>query len=133
MKSKSLLDLMPKEAAEKAIQRAEKRNARKRAKKGLDVSPEIFEVAEFGYYFGWDAVLAVRRGYTVEPVTKEKEPLTMAEVQVFLEGARKVWRTKLIEEAGANMASTSSAHSQTPSQSLKTQLEPLMEEARVKE
>ena len=117
----------------KAIARAEKRNLRRKSRKGLDISPEIYETCEFGYYFGWDALLAVRRGYTIEPVTGEKELLALDEVQIILEGARKVWYTKLVESAGANMASTASAFSKTPLQTLDKQLEPLKEKAEVVE
>lgn len=129
MKSKSLLDLMTPEERDRAIERGKNRIAKRKARKGLDVSPEIYEIAEFGYYFGWEALMAVRRGYTIAPAGGEKEFLSMEEVQVLLEGARKVWYTKLIETAGTNMASTSAAFSKSPSQSLDSQLEPLKERA----
>jgi len=94
---------MPKEEAEKALKNAQKRLERHMSRKGLDVSPEIYLVSEFGYYFGWDAVLAIRRGYTVEPVTGNKEVFTLDEAQILLEGARKVWYSKLTEQAHAQM------------------------------
>lgn len=77
--------------------------------------------------------MAVRRGYTTSPNGSEKELLSMDEVQVLLEGARKVWYTKLIETAGTNMASTSSAFSKTPMQSLQSQLQPIKDRAEVTE
>lgn len=132
MKSKSLLDLMPDDDRKKAIERAERRIERRKSRKGLDVSPEIFELAEFGYYFGWDALMAVRRGFTVTPVTGEHELLSMEEVQVILEAARKVWYTKLIESAGVNMTSTGAAFSKTPSQTLENGLQPIKERAEVR-
>lgn len=110
--SKNLLDLMPPAEAQKALERAKNRLDRQSAKKGLDVSPEIFLVAEFGYYFGWEAVLAVRRGYTTVPITDSKgktiykqEVFTLAEAQVLLEGARKVWYSKLVEQTHAGVIS----------------------------
>ena len=133
MRSRNLLDLMPKEDRIRAIERAEKRIAARKARKGLDISPELYELAEFGYYFGWDALMAVRRGFTVTPGTNEKELLSMDEVQVILEAARKVWYTKLIEQAGTGMASTSAAFSKAPVQSLESQLQPLREKAEIKE
>lgn len=75
--------------------------------KGRKISPELYMVAEFGYYFGWEALLALRRGYTVEPVTGIKEILTLEEAQVLLEGARKVWYSKLLEHGGMTVASNS--------------------------
>lgn len=105
--SKSLLDLMPEGEREKALQRAEKRLARNSARKGLDVPPEFHMAAEMGYYFGWDAILALRRGFTVEPVSGNKELFTMQEAQLLLEGARKVWYSKLIDQAHAGVISHS--------------------------
>lgn len=133
MRSKNLLDLMSSEERERALERGRKRQERRKARKGLDISPEIFDICEFGYYFGWDALLAVRRGYTVAPGTNEKELLSMDEVQILLEGARKVWYTKLLESARTNMASITSAFSNEPRRSLETQLKTVQEMAEVKE
>jgi hypothetical protein len=133
MKSRSLLDLMSPEEREKAIIRGRRRQERRKARRGLDISPEIFDICEFGYYFGWDAVMAVRRGYTIAPGSNEKELLSMEEVQILLEGARKVWYTKLLETASTHMASTTSALSKTPRQSLESQLKSVKELAEVKE
>jgi hypothetical protein len=102
--SKSLLDLMPKEEAEKAIARANRRASYNR---GAKVSPEIYSVAEFGYYFGWEAILAVKRGYIIDPVKNEKVIFTLDEMNVLLEGARKVWYSKLVEQGGVNTVSGS--------------------------
>ncbi len=130
MKSRSFLDLLSPEDRQKAIERAERRLESRKARKGLDVSPEMFEICEFGYYFGWDALMAVRRGFTVSQ-SGEKELLSIDEVRVMLEGARKVWYTKLVESAGANMASTSSAFSKTPRKSLDEQLQPIRDRAEI--
>ena len=132
MKSRNLLDLMPEEDAKKAIERGRNRLERRRARKGMDISPEMFELAEFGYYFGWDALMAVRRGFTIEPVTGKHELLSMEEIQVILEAVRKVWYTKLIESAGVNMTSTGAAFSKTPSQTLENGLQPIKERAEIR-
>lgn len=128
--SKNLLDLLPEAERKKALERAEKRLHRQRAKKGLDVSPEIYLVSEFGYYFGWDALLAIRRGYTIVPETGEKEILTLEEAQVLLEGARKVWYAKLIEQANAGIISNTF---HTSSKSFDTAISQFKEKAEVKE
>lgn len=98
---------MPKVEAEKAIERGRRRLDRQRTRKSLDVTPELYLVAELGYYFGWEAVLAVRRGFTVVPGTNEKEVFTLEEAQVLLEGARKVWYSKLIEQSQAAIVGNS--------------------------
>lgn len=108
--SKSLLELMPKAERDKAVERGRKRMERQRSKKGLDVSPEMYIVAEFGYYFGWEGVMAIRRGY-IEKVSANgsiiKDPFTLEEALVLLEGARKVWYSKLTEQAHAGIVSNS--------------------------
>lgn len=112
--SKSLLDLMPKEERERALDRAKKRQEKNRSRKGLDVSPEIFMVAKAGIYFGWDAVMAIRRGYTIDPDIDEngnliyrKNILGLDEVMVILEGADKVRYSQLIEQVHAGVVSGS--------------------------
>jgi len=103
--SKNFLDLLPEDEREKALSRAQKRLERKRARRGLDIAPEIYLAAEFGYYFGWDALMAIRRGYTVVPGTNEKEVFTLEEAYLLLEGAKKVWASKLIDQANVSVIS----------------------------
>jgi hypothetical protein len=111
---KSLLDLMPKQEREKAIERGKKRLERNKSRKAVDVSPEIFLIAEALYYGDWDMVRAIRRGYTIEEdldaqgnLIYQKHVLTLEEVQVLLEGARKVWYSKLVEQTHSGMVSNS--------------------------
>lgn len=134
--SKSLLDLMPKADAEKAIERGKRRMESLRAKKSLDVSPEIYMVAEFGYYFGWEGVLAIKRGY-IEKIGPDgsivKDPFTLDEVIVLLEGARKVWYSKLVEQSHGNLVANSSVHSKNPGQSFNNGVKPFTDRAEVKE
>lgn len=109
MSSKSLLDLMPKEEAEKAIRRAKKRQESRKSK-AVAISPEMFLVGEMGYYFGWDAILAIRRGYTMtfgndgKPI---KEPFTLEEAEVLVEAAKKVWYSKVVDHAHSTMIGNS--------------------------
>lgn len=92
----NLLDLMPKEERDKAIARAQKRLQHRQAQKGIKISPEVYMTCEFGYYYGWTAIEAIRNN-----------EITLEEVSVLLEGARKVWYTKLVETGGVNMVSGS--------------------------
>jgi hypothetical protein len=131
--SKNLLDLMPEDERKKAITRAHKRIEHQRSRKGLDVSPEIYLVAEFGYYFGWDAMMAVRRGYTVVPVTNEKEVFTLEEALILLEGARKVWYSKLVEQSHGNMVGSSAKFSQNPGQAFNNGVRPFTDRAEITE
>lgn len=90
----SILDLMPKDEAEKLKARAKRRLERTQVVKGQKVSPEVYMLSEFGYYYGWQAVMAVR-----------SNEIDMDEMQALLEGARKVWYSKLVETAGINTSS----------------------------
>lgn len=127
--AKSLLDLMSKEDREKAIARGHKRIQQN---KGAKVSPAIYTVAEFGYYFGWEGVLAIKRGYIEKADSKGnlvKEPFTLDEVLVLLEAARKVWYSKVVEQSHGNMVSTMSGNSKNPGAVFNTNIKPLSDKA----
>lgn len=127
--TKSLLDLMPKADREKAVARGKKRLEQR---KGSKVSPEIYTVAEFGYYFGWEGVLAIKRGYieTIDAQGKTvKEPFTLEEVMVLLEGARKVWYSKLIEQSHGTMVADLASRSKDPGASFNGNITTFREKA----
>lgn len=134
--SKNLLDLMPEDERKKALERAHKRMERQRSRKGLDVSPEMYMVAEFGYYFGWESVLAIKRGY-IEKIGPNgdvvKEPFTLGEALVLLEAARKVWYSKLVEQAHGSLIANTSARTQNPGQSFNNSVTPFTARAEVTE
>ena len=93
----SLLELMRPEDREKAVKRFEQRMLRRN---DLDnrISNEIYTVAEFGYYFGWAGISAIKHN-----------EVTLKEVYALLEGARKVWYVKLVEQANITRVAVESA------------------------
>lgn len=120
----SFLDKMPKEERQKYEERAEKRLKKQESQKGLSVPPEFYNASVFGYYYGWEAIMAYRRGYTIVPKTDEdlaedkrlgkkpewtsrykREMLTSTEAMLLQEGADKVWYKKLSEQAHAGVIS----------------------------
>lgn len=107
MSKKTLLDLLPPDKAKEAVERVNKRLEKDKSRRGLDVTPEQFLVAEMGYYFGWEGIMTIRRGYTIDPLTHEKQIFTLEEAMVLLEGARKVWYTKMKDQAHAGMIGNS--------------------------
>lgn len=120
---------MSPEEREKALKRAERRLSSKR---GHDISPEIYLVAEFGYYFGWDGILAIKRGYIekTDGLGKAiKEPFTLEEAMVLLEGARKVWASKVVDKAHATLIGTQTAYSKTPRDTFEKGAEPYIKKA----
>jgi hypothetical protein len=98
----SILDLMKPEEREKALKRAEKRRGNDK-RNNVKVSPEVYLIAEFGYFYGWDAIQAIR-----------KNEIALDEVEVLLEGARKVWWAKLVDTGGVYSVA-GSYKSQNPS------------------
>lgn len=88
----SILDLMPKEDAQKALEKAKRRAMRAEG----TVPYPIYALAEFGYYYGWQAIQDVRMNI-----------ISMDEMNVLLEGARKVWYSKLVETGGLQVVSNS--------------------------
>ena len=91
-----LSEMMKPEDWKKAQERFKKRVEGR--EDSVSVSPEIYLTAEFGYYFGWAGVIAILNN-----------EITLDKAFVLLEGARKVWYHKLIEQASANRTSISSA------------------------
>lgn len=106
--SKNLLDLMPEADRKLALEKAEKRLARRSSKAG-SVSTELYIVAQLGYYYGWEAVLAIRRGYTTTHKMEggvsvtEREPFYLDEAIALIEAADKVWYTKQVDIAHTGM------------------------------
>lgn len=118
--------MMPEGDREKALERAERRQSKSNTKRGLDVPPEFYNASEFGYHYGWPAIMAYRRGYTIVPKTDEdllddkksgkdpdwtskykREMLTTPESLLLMDGANKVWYKKLTEQVHAGVVSNS--------------------------
>lgn len=118
-----LSDMMSAQDWEKAQERFKKRIEGERD--DVKVSPEIYLTAEFGYYYGWEAMKAIF-----------DNEITLDKVFVLLEGARKVGYKKLVEQASAFRTSIGSALAPTKSKS-KTAFElgmkPFEKEARIDE
>lgn len=93
------LEISP-EDLEKVRLRRQKADSQK-----IKVSPEWRMIAEFGYYFGWEAVKDVR---------DKTSGLTGEEMRVLLEGAKRVWAEKEYEMAQVMFIATASANSKKP-------------------
>lgn len=108
----NLLDLMSEEDKSKALTRFKRRMERS-DKFDNRIPNEVYIVAEFGYYFGWEGIRAIRN-----------DEITLAEANALLEGARKVWYAKLVEQARAGQISTGSVFSKHPNDSFKKGIKP---------
>lgn len=128
----SLLDLMPQEERDKAIERGKKRLERNKSRKSLDVSPELYIVADFGYFYGWEGVLAIKRGYIEKTDAKGnvvKEPFTLDEVMALTEATNKVWYSKQITQAHGTFAATTAPLYKNPAEAFNRTVQPLVDRA----
>ena len=130
----NLLDLMNKTDREQALSNYAKRmrgNTRYRTGK---VSPQIYLVAELGYYFGWGAIEAIKRGYVTDyddDGNIKKILFTMEEACALAEGARKVWYSKLVDEARGTAVGTATAQSKNANSTFNRGMKQYIERARV--
>jgi len=125
--SKNLLDLMPKEARDRALARAEKRLAKRTGQ----ISPEMYLVAEAGYYFGWEAIVAIKRGYieyTDKDGTTKQSLLTLEEVSSLVDAARKVWYTKVLDQSLGSMNANISSNTKNPMEAYRSTMKPFLDE-----
>lgn len=99
----NLLDLMTSDDRQKMLERYERRMTPDPSRGQHEVSPEIYITSELGYYYGWDAVMALR-----------ENQMSLEEVFAFVEGAKKVRYAKMIEETHAMIAAIQTAFSENP-------------------
>lgn len=130
MEPVSFLDRMPADQRRKYEERAEKRLDKQKSQKGLDVPPEFYNAALLGYHYGWEALMAYRRGYTVVPKTDEddrtegdseykREMFTSVEASILIEAAEKIWYKKLTEKTHSSVIGNSFTTNGTYQQALK--------------
>lgn len=131
----NLLDLMSEEDRKKSLDAYKKRMSGNLGyRKAQKISPEAFLVAELGYYYGWGAIEAVKRGYveTFDEITgkRHKQLFTMEEACMLVEAARKVWYSKLLDEGRATMVATGSALSKSPSKNFQNGMKAYIKEVK---
>lgn len=124
----SLLDFMTPEDKQKALERGAKRLAKN---KNSAVSPELFVIAEFGYYFGFEGIMAIKRGYieTIKDGELVQEPFTLEEVLALIEAAKKVWYSKVIEQSHGNMIASAAKFSANSGETFNKNMKPFMDKA----
>lgn len=82
-----------------------------------EVPPEIYTIAEMGYYFGWGAIEACLRGYydTVDASgRKVRAPLTAELMVALCKGAKKVWYRKILEDGEISMSAHIASRAKMP-------------------
>lgn len=123
----NLLDLMSEEDRVVALKNYQERmSGSTRYRSNASMSPKIYLISELGYHYGWGAIEAVKRGYvaaTDDKSNTKKIPLTMEEVAVLVEGARKVWYGKVVDSARGSLAASASVMSKNPSSTFKKHMD----------
>lgn len=95
----NLLDLMSEKDRENVEKRFKARLERRKGEREDRVSSEMFLLAEFGHFYGWGAIMAVR-----------ENKITLKEMYALLEAARKVWYSRLNESAEVKFVAGVSAN-----------------------
>lgn len=111
----NLLDkIRPEDRAK--IDAAYERRMAKRADSDNKITNELYLLAELGYYYGWSAIQDVRTNQ-----------ITYIEMFALVEAARKVWYTKLCEQARATLAANGSIMAKNPTKAFKDGMRPFFE------
>lgn len=128
----NLLDLMSEEDKQKSLTAYKHRMAGDTTfRKSHKVSPVSFLIAEFGYYYGWGAIEAVKRGYILgynDSGKITKIPLSIEEVSELVESARKVWYGKVVDSSRGSQVATASAFSEKPVETFNRGMKPFFKE-----
>ena len=131
----NLLDLMSKDDKEKSLSAFERRMAGDTGyRKDHKISPVSFLVAEFGYYYGWGAVEAVKREYILgkhDDGSMHKIPLTLEEVSEYVEAARKVWYGKVVDSSRGSQIAVGSVLSKNPNSTFDKGMKPFVKGAKL--
>lgn len=82
-----------------------------RNKRGGAIFPSVsnvsLQIAKLGYYYGWGAIEAVKRGYVEKGTAKIL--LSMEEVGMLVEAGEKIHAQHMVDLARATRAGTASA------------------------
>lgn len=95
----NLLDMMKPEDKKRALERFKRRMEKGEDHSDNRISNEMYLLSEVGYYFGWQAIQDVRMNR-----------ITLEELYPILEGARKIWYVKLVEEANTTRVAAESTN-----------------------
>lgn len=106
-----VLELTPEEL--ERVNKARKNHDKKK------VNPEWQFLAEFGYYYGWEGIKAIM-----------DNEMTIDQATQLLLGSRKVWYSKVIDNAIATQTAVASANSKKPGSVMKKGLSNFMKELR---
>ena len=88
-------------------------------------------LAELGMLYGWEAIVAAKRGYieTFDEHTgkKQKMPLSMEELSALVDAGQKVKHSDYVNYARIVCVGTGSAFSKNPNETLRDGMKPFID------
>lgn len=137
----NLLDLMTPEDREIVRKNYQERKSGNTSyRKGMAIPPDIFIIAELGYYYGWGAIETAKRGYveSFDVTTKDgkriekrtKIPFTIEEAAILVEAAKKIDYSKVVDAARGTQVAVGSVMSKNPKRTFKEGIKPYEEGAK---
>lgn len=114
----NVLDLMSERERTRLLDRYKSRTEKR--EEVSRVSPEVYILAELGYFYGWEAVRDVRNNV-----------ITLEEVYALIEGAKKVWYSNVVDRARASQISTGSLFTKSPAKKFNAGMKPFIKAAEV--
>lgn len=127
----NLLEMMTPKEREKMKTAFEKRMAGDGSYKRDKIPPMVYLLAEAGVYFGWQAIVDAKRGYTEatdEDGNEIKIPLTMDEFNGLVMAGRKFRYSDYINQARGTQTAVGSVLSKNPKSAFKEGVKPFMKE-----
>lgn len=119
----NLLDIMTPEDRKIAEKSYADRMSGSQQYKRDSVSPIAFMLAELGCYYGWQAIVDAKRGFTEGNI-----PLTMEEINELTRAARKIKYSDIVNNARGTQIATGSVMSKNPNQSFNKGMRPFIKE-----
>ena len=127
----NLLEQMSPEERDKMKDAFKKRMAGDGTYKREKIPPQIYLLAEAGVYFGWQAIVDARRGYT-EATDDDgnivKIPLTMEEFNGLVMAGKKFRYSDYINQARGTQTAVGSALSKNAKTSFEKGIRPFMKQ-----
>ena len=127
----NLLDLMTPEDREAVEVVFKKRMSGDNTFRKGKVSRVAYLLAELGMLYGWEAIVAAKRGYieTFDEHTgkKQKMPLSMEELSALVDAGQKVKHSDYVNYARIVCVGTGSAFSKNPNETLRDGMKPFID------
>ena len=98
-----------------------------------DIPPYVYVLAEAGHYWGWQAIEAIKRGYTERVGADgnvERIPLTLEEVIALERAEKKIRYREIIDNGDVQLRANLSAKSDNPGKTFDLNMKGYKEAAR---